>query len=93
MKEKNYIHCKITKTLQLEFKIKGHGLQLLKPTSALKKWIKYFPDNPSSACLDSGVTKNNISKVSNWAEKWLEVGETRSFLISLMRYNSHVPQY
>ena len=26
MKEKNYIHCKITKTLPLGFKTKGHGL-------------------------------------------------------------------
>ena len=36
---------------------------------------KYFSDNLSFTCLDSDLAKNIISKVSNWAEKWLEVGE------------------
>ena len=36
---------------------------------------KYFSDDPSFTCLDSDLTKDIISKVSNWAEKWLEVGE------------------
>ena len=36
---------------------------------------KYFSDNPSFTCLDSDLTKDIISKVRNWAEKWLEVDE------------------
>ena len=36
---------------------------------------KYFSDNPSFTCLDSDLTKDIISKVIKWAEKWLEGGE------------------
>ena len=39
------------------------------------QFFTYFSDNPSFTLLDSDLTKNIISKVSNWAEKWLEVGE------------------
>ena len=42
---------------------------------------KYFSDNPSFTQLDSNLTEDIISKVSDWAEKWLEVSEINADVV------------
>ena len=63
------------KDLAVRIQDKGSRFVVANTNEYTEKMDKYFSDNPSFTCLDSDLTKDIISKVSNWAEKWLEVGE------------------
>ena len=63
------------KDLAVRIQDKGPRFVVVDTNEYTEKMDKYFSDNPSFTCLDSDLTEDIISKVSNWAEKWLEVGE------------------
>ena len=64
-----------SKDLAVRIQDKGSRFVVVNTNKYNEKMDKYFSDNLSFTCLDSDLAKNIISKVSNWAEKWLEVGE------------------
>ena len=60
------------KDLAVRIQDKGSRFIVVDTNEYTEKMDKYFSDNPSLTCLDSDLTKDIISKVSNWAENGLK---------------------